>query len=119
MGVPPEMDVYFHRRPTRRRARCLEYQRTSARAFCSRATSRRCARLVDGGEIHSRRERRRHSFTAPAASQRLRYVFLTPGRRSSSCASSQRRGVEVTAQDVPGARPVPLERRCSQGRARQ
>lgn len=39
---------------------------------------------------------------------RLRYVFLTPGEEQGlrDIAAS---GVDVTAQDVPGARPVPLD----------
>jgi mannose/fructose/N-acetylgalactosamine-specific phosphotransferase system component IIB len=44
----------------------------------------------------------------PGRTARLRYVFLTADeeRRLRALAA---RGVEVTAQDVPGAAPLPLE----------
>lgn len=40
--------------------------------------------------------------------QRLRYVFLSPGEEA-MLREMAARGVEVTAQDVPAARPLPLE----------
>jgi PTS system mannose-specific IIB component/fructoselysine and glucoselysine-specific PTS system IIB component len=39
--------------------------------------------------------------------QHLRYVFLTPDERE-ALRTLAARGVEVSAQDVPSARPVPL-----------
>ena len=52
---------------------------------------------VNIGGIHS----------GPGRTQRLRYVFLSPveerGLRELAA-----RGATVTAQDVPGARPLPL-----------
>ena len=41
-------------------------------------------------------------------SQKLRYVFLTPGEEAELRALAAR-GVKVTAQDVPTARPVPAD----------
>ena len=40
--------------------------------------------------------------------ERLRYLFLTPGEETALRALTAR-GVEVTARDVPTARPLPLE----------
>jgi PTS system mannose-specific IIB component/fructoselysine and glucoselysine-specific PTS system IIB component len=39
--------------------------------------------------------------------QRLRYVFLTPAEED-MLRALEARGVTITAQDVPSARPVPL-----------
>ena len=43
MGVPPEMDVYFHDVGDRRDRAIAGIAPTRAPAFCSRATSRRCS----------------------------------------------------------------------------
>jgi PTS system mannose-specific IIB component/fructoselysine and glucoselysine-specific PTS system IIB component len=40
--------------------------------------------------------------------QRLRYVFLSPDEEEKLRALA-RKNVKVTAQDVPGARPIPLD----------
>jgi mannose/fructose/N-acetylgalactosamine-specific phosphotransferase system component IIB len=45
---------------------------------------------------------------SPGRTGRLRYVFLTPDEEA-RLRSIAALGVDVTAQDVPGARPVPLE----------
>jgi PTS system mannose-specific IIB component/fructoselysine and glucoselysine-specific PTS system IIB component len=45
---------------------------------------------------------------AAGRTARLRYVFLTPAEEAGLRAMAAR-GVTVSAQDVPGARPVPLE----------
>jgi PTS system mannose-specific IIB component/fructoselysine and glucoselysine-specific PTS system IIB component len=55
-------------------------------------------RRVNLGGIHHRAGR----------TQRLRYVFLTPGEESELRKLAQH-GIEVTAQDVPAARPIPLD----------
>jgi PTS system mannose-specific IIB component/fructoselysine and glucoselysine-specific PTS system IIB component len=44
---------------------------------------------------------------APGRTARLRYVFLTPQEEDYLRAIEQY-GVEVTAQDVPSSRPIPL-----------
>ena len=54
-------------------------------------------RTVNLGGIHHRAGR----------VQRLRYVFLSPDEERALRALEQT-GIAVTAQDVPGARPVPL-----------
>ncbi len=53
---------------------------------------------VNLGGIHHRGDR----------TQRLRYVFLTP-EEERALRDIVARGVPVTAQDVPSARPVPLD----------
>jgi mannose/fructose/N-acetylgalactosamine-specific phosphotransferase system component IIB len=52
---------------------------------------------VNIGGIHHRQGR----------TQRLRYVFLSPGE-AEALRGLASRGVEISAQDVPSARPVPL-----------
>ena len=44
----------------------------------------------------------------PGRQQRLRYVFLSPAEEASLRALGAK-GVQVSAQDVPAARPLPLE----------
>ena len=117
MGVPPEMDVFFHAvddvipaLPTyvsdRRRgiqltgdietmARLVDAVRGGAAAIAS----------VNLGGIHHRAGR------AP----RMRYVFLTPDEER-ALRGLAANGVAVTAQDVPSSRPVPLDELLS-GRA--
>jgi PTS system mannose-specific IIB component/fructoselysine and glucoselysine-specific PTS system IIB component len=53
---------------------------------------------VNLGGIHHRAGR----------TQRLRYIFLN-AEEENALRDLAARGVAVTAQDVPGARPVPLE----------
>jgi PTS system mannose-specific IIB component/fructoselysine and glucoselysine-specific PTS system IIB component len=55
---------------------------------------RRCVNL---GGIHAREGR----------TERLRYVFLTP-EEATKLRALAAEGVEVTAQDVPTAKPVPI-----------
>ena len=45
---------------------------------------------------------------APGRTPRLRYVFLSPGEER-TLVEMARSGVEVSAQDVPGAEAVPLD----------
>jgi len=105
MGVPPEMDVYFH--STNDAIKALAKYRSDSRAGIlltgDIATMRR---LVDGNGITAVNVGGLHSRAGRV--QRLRYVFLTPEEERELRALSAR-GVAVTAQDVPGARPVSLE----------
>jgi mannose/fructose/N-acetylgalactosamine-specific phosphotransferase system component IIB len=55
-------------------------------------------RSVNLGGIHHRVGR----------TQKLRYVFVTPDEET-ALRRMAARGVEITAQDVPAARPVPLD----------
>lgn len=106
MGVPPEMDVYFEsvESAVRRHADFARDERPGLMLTGDIDTMRR---LVDGvgtitrvnlGGVHHRAGR----------VQRLRYVFLAP-EEERALRSLAGRGVSVTAQDVPAARPLPLD----------
>jgi mannose/fructose/N-acetylgalactosamine-specific phosphotransferase system component IIB len=106
MGVPPEMDVHFDAVDTAA-TNLVQYQDDRRRGLLLTGDIDTMARLVDAtdsiqrinvGGIHHR----------PGRMQRLRYVFLSPEEEAELRALAAR-GVEVTAQDVPAARPVPLD----------
>ena len=105
MGVPPEMDVYFHSASDA--INVLAKYRSDPRAGIlltgDIATMRR---LVEATGINAVNVGGLHSATGRV--QRLRYVFLTPDEERELRGLSAR-GVAVTAQDVPGARPVSLD----------
>ena len=106
MGVPPDMDVFFDH--VEDAAHNLErYVADPRSGLLLTGDIQTMARLVEAtgaieqvnlGGIHHRQGRNQH----------LRYVFLTAAE-----ADALRRlaaaGVEVTAQDVPAARPIPLD----------
>ncbi len=104
MGVPPGMDVYFHGvddawkqldtyRNDPRRGILLTGDVESMRSLVERDG----IPAVNVGGIHHREGR----------VQRLRYVFTSPDEER-ALRDIAARGVVVTAQDVPGARPVSL-----------
>lgn len=105
MGVPPEMDVYFHSaddavtalaayRADRRPGILL----TGDIATMATLVDRASVTHVNIGGIHSR----------PGRVQRMRYVFLSPDEEQ-QLRALEARGVTITAQDVPGAKPIPLD----------
>jgi mannose/fructose/N-acetylgalactosamine-specific phosphotransferase system component IIB len=106
MGVPPEMDVYFH--SVRSAVAALpELARDPRPGALLTGDIATMARLADGasiirhinlGGIHHRSGR----------VQRLRYVFLAPDEEA-ALRALQARGITITAQDVPAARPLPLD----------
>ena len=106
MGVPPDMDIYFD--SVEAAAENLDtYQADARRGMLLTGditTMMRLAeaaddiRRVNVGGIHHR----------PGRTQRLRYVFLTPAEEAQLRALAGR-NIDVTAQDVPAARPVPLD----------
>jgi PTS system mannose-specific IIB component/fructoselysine and glucoselysine-specific PTS system IIB component len=105
MGVPPEMEVYFESVVTAAQ-RLPGYQRENRRGLLLTGdidTMRRLIESTNGihavnlGGIHHRSGR----------TQRLRYVFLSP-EEESQLRSLSGRGIDVTAQDVPAARPLSL-----------
>ena len=106
MGVPPDMDVYFDGVDTAA-TKLSRYQDDDRRGMLLTGDIGTMTRLVDAtdgairsvnvGGIHHR----------PGRTQRLRYVFLTPTEEGELRALAGK-GLEVTAQDVPSARPVPL-----------
>lgn len=105
MAVPPGTEVYFH--TTGECPAALDRYRDDPRAgILLTADVETMRALVDMGMvpavnvggIHHRGDR----------TQRLRYVFLSPDEEQALRAIVAR-GVPVTAQDVPSARPVPLD----------
>ncbi len=106
MGVPPEMAVYFESVESAL-SHLAEYRQlpdpglllTGGTATMRSLVERDPAiTRVNVGGLHHRAGR----------SPRLRYVFLDAGEESDLRAIGAR-GVDVTAQDVPGADPVPLD----------
>lgn len=119
MAVPPDMEVRF------------EAVADAARAHGALAGGRKRAIVLTGDVVTMRRyvEAVRGLSGAPAGVapgagvaavnvggvhhragrvQRMRYVFLTPEEEAALRALAAS-GVQVTAQDVPGARPVALQ----------
>ena len=113
MGVPPGMDVYFAtvQDAARAHARYAADPRHGIVLTGDIDTMRRLADLVPSiravnlGGIHHR----------PGRVQRLRYVFLSPAEER-ALRDLAARGLAVSAQDVPAARPVALDEVLS-GRA--
>jgi mannose/fructose/N-acetylgalactosamine-specific phosphotransferase system component IIB len=106
MGVPPGMDVYFAtvQQAAREHARFAGDPRHGILLTGDIETMRRLTdavpsiRAVNVGGIHHR----------PGRVQRLRYVFLTADEER-ALRDLARRGLQVTAQDVPAARAVALD----------
>jgi len=105
MGVPPEMGVYFDS-ITGAAENLLRYQTDDRRGLLLTADIPTMAQLCDTsgsikrvniGGIHHR----------PGRVQRLRYVFLSP-QEEDALRALESRGIEITAQDVPAARPLAL-----------
>jgi len=105
MAVPPEMEIHFESVETAPQSHEL-YANDPRRIMLVTgdiATMRKLVekipsiRKVNLGGMHHRAGRE----------QRLRYVFLTP-EEESLLRELDSAGVEVTAQDVPSARPHPL-----------
>lgn len=106
MGVPPEMDVYFA--TVEQAATELEKWNADPRpGILLTGDIETMARLVERstnietvniGGLHHREGR----------GICLRYVYLTPDERE-ALRALQKRGVTVTAQDVPSARPMSLD----------
>jgi mannose/fructose/N-acetylgalactosamine-specific phosphotransferase system component IIB len=110
MGVPQEMSVYFDS-VTGAAASLAQYQSDGRRGLLLTADIATMTQLCDAtgtirrvnvGGIHHR----------PGRIQRLRYVFLTP-QEEDALRALEARGIEVTAQDVPAARPLPLSEMLS------
>ncbi len=105
MGVPPEMEVHFHTAADAVNA-LPAYRADPRPGILLTGDIATMQRLVDAagvdrvniGGIHSRAGR----------TQRLRYVFLSADEEQQLRALAAH-GATVTAQDVPGARPVSLD----------
>jgi mannose/fructose/N-acetylgalactosamine-specific phosphotransferase system component IIB len=105
MGVPPEMEVFFHSAADAIAA-LPKYRADPRKGILLTGDIATMRQLVDGagvtavnvGGIHSRAGR----------IQRMRYVFLTH-EEEQDLRDLAAHGATVTAQDVPGARPVSLD----------
>lgn len=106
MGVPPDIEVVFASTAEARR-RLPEWERDprigilvfgDIDTLAALAVNGHGVSRVNVGGLHHR----------PGRSERLRYVYLSDGEAAKLKALAAQ-GVEVTAQDVPTARPVPLE----------
>src|SRR4051812_30526453 len=98
MGVPPEMDVYFHSASDAVNA-LPKYKADPRAGILLTGDIATMRRLVDATGIKTVNIGGVHS--AAGRVQRLRYVFLTPGEER-ELRDLSTRGVSVTAQDVPG-----------------
>lgn len=105
MGAPPEMDVYFLS-VSAAIEQLPQYRTDSRHGILLTGDIGTMRRLVEEagistinlGGLHHRAGR----------TQRLRYVFLNEDEET-ALRELAARGVAITAQDVPGARPVPLD----------
>ena len=106
MGVPPDMEVYFDTVPGAAE-NLSRYQDDERRGLLLTGDIDTMTRLVDAtGEI--RRVNVGGVHHKPGRTQRLRYVFLNPAEEA-QLRALESRGLEVSAQDVPAARQVPLD----------
>src|SRR5450759_4347542 len=105
MAVPPEMDIYFADVATAIREHA-RYAADARPGILIAGDIDSMHRLVKGvkaiggvnlGGIHHRAGR----------VEKLRYIFLTPAEEG-QLRALEAAGVEVTAQDVPSARAIPL-----------
>ena len=107
MGVPPDMDVFFESVDSiatdfarftcdARHGILLTSDIDTMRQLVERMPN--AIRAVNLGGIHHR----------PGRSPKLRYVFLD-GTEEDALRGLASRGVIVSAQDVPAARPIPLD----------
>jgi mannose/fructose/N-acetylgalactosamine-specific phosphotransferase system component IIB len=106
MGVPPEMEVYFDSVESAAE-RLPSYESDGRKGLLLTGDIDTMLRLVERagtiqavnlGGIHHRNGR----------VQRLRYLFLSL-EEEAALKSLASKGITVTAQDVPAARPIPLK----------
>ncbi len=105
MGVPPEMDLYFHTAEGAIAA-LQTYRADARRGILLTGDVDTMARVVSGGGVETVNVGGIHARAGRV--QRMRYVFLAPSEEKQLRAIAAR-GVTVMAQDVPGARPVSLD----------
>jgi PTS system mannose-specific IIB component/fructoselysine and glucoselysine-specific PTS system IIB component len=106
MGVPPDMEVYFDTVASAAGS-LSRYQDDERRGLLLTGDIDTMTRLVDASE-NIRRVNVGGLHHRPGRIQRLRYVFLTRDEEAQLRALAER-GLDVTAQDVPAARPVALD----------
>ena len=107
MGVPPEMVVHFVSVDAAL-TRLDDFDAEPRRGIVLVANIATMHRLVAGANGRIRAVNVGGVHHAANRTQRLRYVFLSPDEEQ-ELREIQQLGVDVTAQDVPGARPVPLD----------
>ena len=105
MAVPPEMSVYFHTAEDAAPA-LARYRSATGRGILVTGDIATMRVLVDRVGVDAVKIGGIHSGTGRV--QRLRYVFLSPDEER-ALRDMAARGVKVTAQDVPSARPVSLD----------
>jgi PTS system mannose-specific IIB component/fructoselysine and glucoselysine-specific PTS system IIB component len=105
MGVPPEMEVYFHTTADAINA-IPKYQADKRPGLLLTGDIATMRQLVDGAQIPTVNVGGIHS--KPGREQKMRYVFLTKDEEA-QLRELAARGPVVTAQDVPSARAVPLD----------
>ena len=105
MAVPPEMQVYFHTTADALAA-LARYRSDSRSGILLTGDIATMQRLVESGAVDAVNIGGIHSRAGRA--QKARYVFLSPDEERALRALAAR-GAKVTAQDVPGARQVPLD----------
>ena len=106
MAVPPEMAVHFLT-VTEAAARLGEFEQLPRRGIVLAGTVDTMGRLVRAGHGQVRTVNVGGVHHAAGRTARLRYVFLTPAEEQGLQAIADA-GVDVTAQDVPTARMIPL-----------
>jgi PTS system mannose-specific IIB component/fructoselysine and glucoselysine-specific PTS system IIB component len=105
MGVPPEMELYSNT-VDEAIAAMPRYRNDARPGLLLTGNIGTMRRLVDGAGIRAVNVGGLHS--KPGRVQRMRYVFLSEDEER-QLRELARGGVEVTAQDVPSARPVALD----------
>jgi mannose/fructose/N-acetylgalactosamine-specific phosphotransferase system component IIB len=105
MAVPPEMRLYFHS-AAEAVAALPGYRTASGRGILVTGDIATMRALVDRAGVDAVNVGGIHSGAGRV--QRLRYVFLSP-MEERALRDMAARGVKVTAQDVPGSRPVSLD----------
>ena len=112
LGVPPHMEIFFAT-ASEVADSYQKYAQDQRAGIVLAGTPQTMLKLVELvpdieavniGGLHHRSDR----------VEKLRYVFLNP-EEESALAEIESHGVRVTAQDVPSARPVPLDDLISEG----
>lgn len=106
MGVPPEMSVHFHT-VDEAAERLADFERSPQPGIVLVGDIGTMERLVKAAPGRIRTVNVGGVHHSPGRAGRLRYVFLTAAEEA-GLRAIEAQGVEVTAQDVPTARAVPL-----------
>ena len=107
MAVPPEMAVHFLT-VAEAAARLGEFDQLPRRGIVLTGSVDTMGRLIQAGHGQVRTVNVGGLHHAAGRSARLRYVYLTAAEAQGLQAMADA-GVDVTAQDVPTARMVPLD----------